>query len=102
MMNVQGQGSPTLLNLDSTCGKAFGDEVPEGDSCGCTQPSIFPWVPIPKLEPADLDESSVEIPWTCLTERDVKNTIFMILKVKTWETLAQSSKSYTDSSLSLS
>lgn len=77
-------GSPTLLNLEIKCGSASKEEAPEGEACGWTSPTVEVWVPVPSLEPAELDEHSVEVPWVYLSERDAKNRLYVFEHEDLW------------------
>lgn len=61
------------------------DTAPEGDQCGWASPSLTLWLPVPSLEPAELDDFQVIVPWTYLAERDARQRLYVFEHEGLWD-----------------
>ena len=82
-------GSPTLLAVELWCGPASSDTAPEGERCGWAKPNLTLWLPVPSLEPAELDELSIVVPWTYLAARDARQRLYVFEHEGLWDIRAR-------------
>jgi hypothetical protein len=76
--------SSTLLNLEIKCPAAVADTAPEDSRAGWSGATIDLWIPVPSLEPAELDDYRVHIAEAYRADHDAFNRLYVFEHNAVW------------------